>query len=112
MRRKAPSKGEDIMALIVTRHVTPDKRLILAVCDRDILGKKFEDAKRVLDLSSAFFNGEERPKAEVILLMKKAYTLNIAGEESVELAIECGLIDKTHVVHIKNIPHAQAVVMN
>lgn len=100
------------MALIVTRHVTPDKRLILAVCDKDILGKKFEDSKRVLDLSSSFFKGEEKPKAEVIMLMKKAYTLNIVGEESVELAIECGIIDKTQIIHVKNVPHAQAVVLN
>jgi hypothetical protein len=100
------------MALIATTHMTPDKRLILAVCDKDILGKTFEDSKRLLDLSSNFFKGNERSKDEVVALMKKAYALNLVGKESVETAIEAGLIDKTHIILVKNVPHAQAVVMN
>ena len=49
------------MAVSVTKHTTPDKRLVLALCDKDILGKKFEDSKRVLDLSSNFFKLAELP---------------------------------------------------
>jgi|APFre7841882654_1041346.scaffolds.fasta_scaffold68355_2 hypothetical protein len=99
------------MAVIVTKHTTPDKRLVLALCDKDILGKKFEDSKRVLDLSSNFFKGAEMPKDGAMALIKKAYSLNAVGEESVDLAIECGAVEKTHVIFVKKIPHAQTVCM-
>ncbi len=100
------------MAVIVTKHITPDKRLVLAVCDKELLGKKIEDSKRVLDLTSNFFKGKEMANKDALALMKKAYTLNAVGEESVDLAVESGVVEKTHVIFINKVPHAQAVVLN
>lgn len=44
--------------MIVKTHLTPNGKL-LAVCDSDILGKRFEEDERQLDLSGRFYKGDE-----------------------------------------------------
>ena len=44
--------------MIVKIH-NNEGRLILAICDKDILGKKFVEEKKQLDLSSGFYKGEQ-----------------------------------------------------
>jgi len=97
--------------MIVKKHLTNDKKLVLAVCDSDLLGKKFEDRGLQLDLSSRFYRGEETTESTVAALMKNTYALNIVGKDSVKTAINCGMIKKENIIYIKKIPHAQAVVI-
>jgi len=47
----------------------------------------------------------------VILAMKKAYIVNLVGEESVECGIEAGLISKGNIIRIGGVPHAQGLVL-
>jgi len=96
--------------MIVKKHVAGEGRLVLAVCDSDILGKKFENEHRQLDLSSDFYAGEELTHDEVLGLMKKAYILNLVGKSSVGLGIETGLVDKDNIDEINNVPYAQVLV--
>lgn len=44
--------------MIVKMHKTQDNRIVLAVCDNDLLDKKFEEGKMQLDLTSYFYKGE------------------------------------------------------
>lgn len=85
-------------------------RLIVAICDSDILGKKFEDGNMQLDVGERFYKGEEMEKEEIISLLKKYAredaTFIIAGKESIKAAIESGIIDKNAVKKIAGIPHA------
>ena len=46
--------------MIVKKHITQDKRLILAVCDKELLGRCFEESSLQLDLRGEFYNGEEK----------------------------------------------------
>ena len=39
--------------------------VLLIVTDKEILGKKFEEGKKQLDLTSDFYKGEEKSKEEV-----------------------------------------------
>ena len=34
-------------------------RNVVAICDAEILGKKFEEGKRVLDVRESFYNNEK-----------------------------------------------------
>jgi len=97
--------------MIVKKHFTGDGRLILCVCDEDILGKKFETQKLKLDLSSDFYRGEERTEQEIIKLIEAAYMINLVGKKSVDLGLKVGVISKESVVRIKDIPYVQAVSM-
>ena len=95
--------------MIVKKHKTQDRRLILAVCDTELLGKVFEEDERLLNLGSGFFNGEEMDDNAVVELMKQAYVINIVGENSIKLAIGGGFVSKDQVLRIKNVPNAQVV---
>jgi hypothetical protein len=95
--------------MIVKIHKTPDGRIILAVCDSEILGKKFEEKGLQLDLSSDFFKGNEMKEEEIISLFKKAYIVNLNGEKAVKLGVREGVVSE--VIRIKGIPHAEGVVV-
>lgn len=97
--------------MIAKKHITPDRRLLLAVCDTDIRGKKLEDGKIQLDLSSDFYDGEEMEKEKIKELMKKSSIVNLAGDESVRCGIEAGIVEKENIIDICNVPTAQAIIV-
>ena len=86
-----------------------DGQVVVAVCDRDILGKKFKDGKLVLKLDESFYKGEEVYENEVKEALLCATIANVAGKRSVACAVECGCIDPDTVIFIDGIPHAQMV---
>ena len=82
-------------------------RAVIAICDTDLLGKKFEEDIRVLDVTDSFFKGQQMSKIEVLDLMKaesSSATFNIVGKESTSLAIKAGIIEKSAIHKIKSIP--------
>ncbi len=97
--------------MLVKKHKTRDGRLILAVCDSELIGKKFEQGKLQLDLTNDFYKGEEKSESEVHLMFQQAYILNLVGEKSVKLALKQRLIDETHILKIEGVPHAQCVIV-
>jgi len=97
--------------MLVKKHKTRDGKLILAICDSDLIGKKFEQGKIQLDLTKDFYKGEEKSDSEILLMIREAYILNLVGEKSVKLALKQGLIDETHILNIQGIPHAQCMIM-
>ena len=85
-------------------------RDVVAVCDANLLGKKFEEGKFQLDVKESFFNGEKTSEEEVINIMKQMSvedsTFNIVGEKSVNAAVKAGIISKDGVKKIQGIPFA------
>jgi hypothetical protein len=92
--------------MIVKIHKTPEQRIILAVCDIDLLGKKFEEGNRQIDLSSEFYNGEKMPENKICDLMRNSYILNLVGKKSVGLALKECIITKDNIKKIKDIPYS------
>lgn len=87
-------------------------KTVVAVCDTDLLGKKFEEGDLQLDLTSDFYKGEEMDEKEAGDLIRNADAVNLVGEESVKLGLNEGIIDEEHIIKIANIPHAQAVIVH
>jgi len=85
-------------------------RWVVAVCDRDIFGRKLIDGKRVLDLSGEFFNGnvmsDEEAEEEIIRCDNEDATFNFVGKRSVGLAKKLGLVKDEGVVDIDGVPFA------
>lgn len=96
---------------IVKIHKLSDGRVMLAICDSNLLDKKFEDGKLQLDLSSDFYRGEEMDDEKILSYVKRTYIINLAGEESIDFGIKYKLIEKNIVVVIKKVPHAQAMLV-
>ena len=97
--------------MIVKLHKTNDNQMLLAICDSDLIGKKFEEGKKQLDLTSDFYKGEEKTEQETADLMRNSYIMNIVGEKSVQLAIKEDLISEEDTNKIDNIPYAQSVIV-
>jgi len=95
--------------MITKEHITADNRLILTVCDKEIIGKKFETPDLKLDLSSDFYKGKEKTEKEIIKLFEQAYMINLVGQKSVELGLKSNIISKKDIIKIKDIPYVQAV---
>ena len=85
-------------------------RSIVAVCDSNLLGKKFEEDIRQLDIRENFYNGKNIEKEELIRTiikeLKEDATFNIVGKDSVNAALEAGVIDKSCIAEIHGIPFA------
>ncbi|MBU4374476.1 MAG: DUF424 family protein [Euryarchaeota archaeon] len=84
-------------------------KLIVAVCDKNIIGKKFMEGELVLKLEEGFYKGDEVCEEEVKEALSCATIANIAGKRSIACAVECGCIDPDTVIFIEGIPHAQMV---
>jgi len=80
---------------------------IIAVVDKELIGKIFEEGELQLDLSSNFYKGEEMLSEEVGDLMRNAYGLNLVGERTIKLAIEEGIIEESVVKTIAGIRYYQ-----
>ncbi|MEK6906435.1 MAG: DUF424 family protein, partial [Nanoarchaeota archaeon] len=89
-------------------------REIVAICDSEIIGKRFEDEKFQLDVKESFFKGEKKNEDEVIEIIldkiKEDATFNIIGEKSVNTAIKAGVISEGGVKRIGGIPFAMILV--
>ena len=85
-------------------------KLILAVCDKSIHGKKFEDDNTILDLGSKFYDGEEKDAKQASDLMEKAYIINAAGKEAVKLVVKLGLTTTNDVKKVAGVEHVQVLM--
>jgi len=85
-------------------------RMVVAVCDADVFGRKLVDGERVLDVSGVFFEGKVMSVAEardeVARCAREDATFNFVGKESVGLAKELGIVKESGVMDIDGIPFA------
>jgi len=85
-------------------------RDLIAICDSELIGKRFEEGKSQLEVKESFFKGEKISKKEAIDMMRNMLiedaTFNIVGERSVNSAIEAGIISDEGIGRIQNIPFA------
>jgi uncharacterized protein len=85
-------------------------RDVVAICDKDLIGKRFEQGNLQLDVKESFFNGKEVSEKEAMDIMidmaKEDATFNIIGHKSVKAALKCGLIQKEGIKTIQEIPFA------
>ncbi len=85
-------------------------RAVVAICDDELLGKKFEEEKSQIDVKESFFKGDKKSSKETEEIIEKMAaedaTFNIVGEKSVALAIKCGVIHEEGIIRIQGIPIA------
>lgn len=89
-------------------------RKIIAVCDADLLGKRFEQGKMQLDVRKDFYGGESKKEEEVVELLQKAEkedaTFNLIGTKAVNAGIKAGVINKQGILRVKGIPNALSLL--
>jgi len=96
--------------MMVVKIHKAEKRKMVSICDKDILGKKFEEGDLQLEVSKVFYNGQDLSEEETLQVIRDADSLNIVGDSSIKFALKNKLIDKQNIIRIKKIPHVIAVL--
>ena len=85
-------------------------RKIVALADAELIGKKFEEGIRQIEVRPNFFQGEKKTEEEIIEILKdmdkEDATFNIVGEKSVKAALKAGIVSKEGIITIDKIPIA------
>lgn len=85
-------------------------RDVVAVCDSELIGKRFEEGQFQLEVKEGFYKGEEMNEKQVLDVLRRMAmedaTFNIVGKKSIELAIKAGVISKKGTKTIQGIPFA------
>jgi hypothetical protein len=84
-----------------------EESVLVAVCDRDLIGNTYRDSGLKLEVTEEFYKGELVDADLVQTALLEATTANIVGEQSVDAAISCGAVDPESVIVISGVPHAQ-----
>ncbi len=89
---------------------------ILAMCDKDLIGKVLEDGNLFIDVKTYadFYAGDlvDKERAKEMIDEKDIYSANVIGKESIAVAVEKRLISRENVLHIKSVPYAHAYTVN
>lgn len=93
--------------IYVKLHKTKENELV-AVCDEDLIGKKFEEGELCLNISNKFYKGELMDETSAEKILMDADNINFVGENAVNLGLKLGLISKEHVLVISGVKHAQS----
>lgn len=97
--------------MIVKVHQT-DNGTLVAICDSELLGKKFEDGKLQIDLTGDFFAGQEMDEDHAGDLLRNSYTFNLVGDKSIKLGLKEEVIGENDIKTIAGIPHAQGILVH
>lgn len=85
------------------------QKVLLAVCDVDILGKKFSESDRTFWIKPEFYKGQKTSLDEAINLIENSNIVNLVGCNVVRKAIEKGYVHPEAVVTVCGVLHAQIV---
>jgi hypothetical protein len=99
-------------------NVMNSYRYVVAVCDKELLGKVFEQGKFQLDIKESFYKGKEgkeiSSEEELLEIIKRMAgedaTFNIVGKHSVNAALKAGVIAKEGIGKIKGVPFALVLI--
>jgi uncharacterized protein len=95
---------------MVLVNIIKTYRDIVAICDKELLGKKFENEKFQLEVKENFYKGKEVNEKELVEIMRdwsmEDATFNIVGKKAVSIALKVGLINQEGIKEINGIPFA------
>ena len=84
----------------VMMHWVKKHKGVLAVCDEELIGRKFD----VLDVNENFYKGELIDEKRLSELLKDNSNINIVGTRSIKAAEKAGVL--CAVKKIKSVPYA------
>lgn len=89
-------------------------RTIVAICDKELLGKTLEQGKREIKILPGFFQGEEKTEDQVLKIIEhesaEDATFNIVGKKATAAALKSGIIRQEGIIKIQDIPVALALL--
>ncbi|MFC2142913.1 DUF424 domain-containing protein [Candidatus Aenigmatarchaeota archaeon] len=84
---------------------------LLAICDKDLLGKTIKDQNIEIELSKDFYGNEDCDEKKALELASRATIINATGNNIVSLLIDNNIVNGDCVMKINDVPHAQVIVV-
>lgn len=81
--------------------------IMVAACDLEILGRKFSEGDRRIEVYSSFYKERVIGEEELGNFLLNATIANLVGQRAVGKAIELGYVDEGRVLKIGETVHAQ-----
>jgi len=81
------------------------KEILVAVCDREILGKNFGDAD--FRVNEKFYGGNSCSEDELKEILDEATIINAVGNKIIDFLFRENIIDEKGIIKIGDVPHAQ-----
>jgi hypothetical protein len=85
----------------VTEH---QKKTMLNICDAELLGKKIIQDELTMHVSEAYYGGRIVEMNEAKTLLSNSSIINMAGKETVSLAVDLGIGSESGVKVISDVP--------
>ncbi len=92
-------------------HTNKDRKILVAVADSDLVGKRFDEGQLQLDLTGEFYKGEEKSAEEIGDLLRNADLVNLVGEEAVRLGLNEEVIEEQAIRRVQGVPFAQGILV-
>jgi len=97
--------------MVYTKIHRSGGEVLLAVCDKEIVGEKLGDKDLVLEVKESFYKGDLIGIDEAIGLMENATIVNMVGNRIVAAAVDAGIITEKNTMEISGVKHAQIAFM-
>lgn len=83
---------------------------ILAIADKDLKGKTFEEGDFTLSVNE-FYGNSVCTKEEILELIESATMINAVGKNTINFLESRQIIDNKMIITIDKIPHAQVITL-
>lgn len=97
--------------MICIKVYNQGRERLVAACDSDIVGKTFRSDKLVLQVSESFYRGDDVDEESLVNWLRLATVANLSGKRTIDIAVENGFVDRSCVLEIGGVPHAQMMRM-
>ncbi len=84
---------------------------IVAVCDLEVLGCKFLDGEKRIEVYRSFYGDRVIEEGELDRYLGEATIINLVGKRVVDMAIKLGYVSQDRVLTIGETVHAQAATL-
>ncbi|MGD0056573.1 MAG: DUF424 family protein [Methanomassiliicoccales archaeon] len=85
--------------------------IVVAACDKDLIGKVLRDGELRLEVASCFYEGEDADEEKLLNRLSIATIANLVGKRTISIAAKHNYINEDCVLRIAGVPHAQMVRM-
>jgi hypothetical protein len=83
--------------------------VVVAACDKHLLGQTFREGELKLTVSPGFYEGEDADEELLVNRLSGCTVANLVGENVCRIAAAHDFIEEGGVIHIGGVPHAQMV---
>ena len=80
------------------------KKIMLNICDADLLGKKIIQDELTIHISQSYYGERLVEREEAESLLKNSSIINMAGKETVSLSVELGIGSESGIKIISDVP--------